>query len=157
LLNSSETVPVAINNAGQILGTYNASFTSAFLRAPNGAITTFNSPGLPSAIDGAGRVFGGTSLDGPAWVRDVSGVILPLTIASGHRTYLSGVNDAGVLSGIDGDAFNGFLSTPCAAAASIAPLSRPHGPGNETATVQVTGPAGCSWTAASYADWITYS
>ncbi|MFN7995927.1 MAG: VCBS repeat-containing protein [Bryobacteraceae bacterium] len=152
---ASDTVPVAVNNAGQITGYYGSAFTSVFLRAADGSISTFSAPGIPAALDNAGRVFGNSTPGIANWVRDVNGSVMPLVITLSHRTVLAAVNDSGAMTGQDWDTAAGFLSLPCVSA-SLNAMSRTHGPGNEKGQVTVTAPQGCSWSTASYADWIIH-
>jgi hypothetical protein len=154
--NTTQPVPVAMNSRGQVVGRYWGGTTwLTFLRDTGGSVITFASPGIPTSIDTAGRVFGQTQSAGTQWMRDESGTIIPLAVPASAPTQLTGVNDAGVMTGILPVTASGFVSIPCAAA-SITPAPRLHGPGNETGTVQVTAPISCAWTSVSYVDWLAH-
>ena len=152
---STDTAPAAINASGQIAGTYGGVLTQAFVRAANGAITTFQAPGAVVSIDAAGRIFGNTNSPRTHWMRGTDGTIVPVAVPTVNETALTAVNDNGAMTGQNWTGGTGFLTLPCAAAV-IGPATRQHGPGNEIGGISVTAPAGCSWTAVSYENWLAH-
>jgi uncharacterized membrane protein len=150
------TVPVAINTAGQIAGRYwDGASWRPFLRAPDGALTTFEAPWQVVSLDDAGRVFGQTDSPGVHWKRELDGAILPIATPANEKTLLSAVNNLGTMIGSLWSSASGYLAVPCGEA-SISSSARSHGPGNESGAITVTAPPGCAWTAASHQDWLTH-
>jgi len=88
-------------------------------------------------------------------------------IASGANTTASGISTSvtsgpGILqfpvaSPLTGSNTHATVDTQCLilCSYSILPMSRAHGSGAETGTVDVTAPTGCEWIATSNAAWIT--
>src|SRR5262249_4826344 len=117
---SSTTVPVGINNAGQVSGAYvdPDGLFRGFVRDADGAITTFDVSGsfetLGGGINNAGQVAGfysdATGTHG--FVRDAGGAFSAFDVPGSIATQAQGLNDAGQVTGFYIDATfhaHGFL------------------------------------------------
>jgi hypothetical protein len=102
------TNPGAISNNGSVVGSFRAgSQTSGFWRQANGDIVTFDAPGAvtqPRGVNNAGRIVGSVAnADGSnsrGFIRDpATGLITLFTVPGAISTALTGINDAGVITG----------------------------------------------------------
>ena len=115
---STNTSPVAVNNAGKVAGYY-ATATDpfetfhAFLRDARGAFTTFDAPGSvstqPVGINGEGTIAGqyrDTNGRNHGFVRDARGAITSFDVPGSnvHDTFPASINDAGAITGTYGPA-----------------------------------------------------
>ncbi len=104
---AGQTVATGINNAGQICGHYSAQPASAyhaFVRDPNGAITTFDYPGSAMTaalgINNAGQIVGYWSPDLTAnvqhmFLRDAAGNMTSFDVPDAPENVAAGINDSG--------------------------------------------------------------
>jgi uncharacterized protein (TIGR03437 family) len=98
---------IAINNSGQILGSYSdGSASHCFLRSPDGAtLTTFDPPGTNPTCNGLnnlGQVVGSFSDSAGfhGYIRDASGALTTFDIrANGAQASAAAINDAGAVVG----------------------------------------------------------
>jgi probable HAF family extracellular repeat protein len=115
------TFPIAINDLGQIVGTFEPPSTStpptmAFLY-DQGVFTTLNLPGGPAGINNLGQIvgeFGGFSNDslGEQGFLYSGGTVTVIDYPGSLNTMLAGINDAGQIVGTFFDASlseHGFL------------------------------------------------
>jgi uncharacterized protein (TIGR03437 family) len=105
---ASHTNPTAINNNGQIVGTYSTGgVPHGFLRDTDGTYTTFDVPGSvggtrPTGINNHGVIVGSfatASALAHGFVRSADGTFATFDAPGGYRTYISGINDSGVVAG----------------------------------------------------------
>jgi len=122
---STTTLPVGINNNGDVTGVWfdSKNRSHGFLRSSDGTITTFDAKTrygtFPSAINSSGTIVGGLS-DGfksYAFIRSPDGQITIFKDPNGPTTTTaSGINDAGWVSGWyqepQGKYGNAFLLSP---------------------------------------------
>ncbi len=114
------TAAAAINNAGQILGSYNDSKgVHCFLRDPGGAFTTFDPPGaspLCAGLNNRGEVVGTTDRGAHGFIRSATGDFTTFDIpAAGPGAAAAGINDLGEIVGTlaaPPEGGNGFLRSP---------------------------------------------
>lgn len=135
--------PTGINATGAVAGwfttdanapysqvTPEAPATGAFLRSPDGVITTFSSPGtLVSAhlgINASGAIFGNYTLpatptDSHGFVRSEEGIVNSFDPDRSSSTTATSINDTGVITGYysdeSGKVVSGFLRQPLETAA----------------------------------------
>jgi hypothetical protein len=135
--------PTGINATGAVVGwfttdanapysqvTPDAPASGAFLRSPDGLITTFSSPGtLVSShlgINAPGAIFGNYTLpatptDSHGFVRSEEGIVNSFDPDRSSSTTATNINDSGVITGYysdeSGKVVSGFLRQPLEAAA----------------------------------------
>src|SRR5580658_8018182 len=100
------TVPSSINKAGTIAGSYSDGQNHGFLRAPGGAITSFDAPGSTGAI--AGYYFD-ANFTSHGFLRAVTSVITAFDVpgagtGANQGTFAYTINTAGAAAGIYTDA-----------------------------------------------------
>jgi hypothetical protein len=127
---------------------YSISPTSAGYAASGGA-------GAVSISAGAGCAW--TAASNVAWIQITSAAA---GSGNGAVNYTVDANTGGARTGtmtIAGQTFtvDQAAAPPTQCAFQISPTSRTHRKGKDTGTITVTAPAGCAWTAASQASWIT--
>jgi probable HAF family extracellular repeat protein len=118
--------PSGINDKGQVTGEYvRSDGESAFVRSPDGRMTTFDVPGARATeaakINDAGQIVGRYSTDTAlvddsdhvrGFVRDGRGAITEIDRPDASHTLPTGINDAGQVVGYwvdDRDETHGFL------------------------------------------------
>lgn len=121
--NGLATAPEAMNDAGVVTGYYLASGGGlhCFVRAKNGAVTSFDIPALPGATPAAINIHGviignGDDPNGVphGFMRMPSGSIRLTEPAGAVWSVAAGINDARTVVGAydDGHTTHGFLMTP---------------------------------------------
>lgn len=125
-----DLIPYSINPAGVITGNYVNARTAAshgFLRATDGAITTFDAPGAgtssfngtyPNSINPAGVITGDyvdNSSKTHGFVREPDGSITTFDAPGAFYTSAYSINSAGTITGycVDKNGFHGFLRIRC--------------------------------------------
>jgi probable HAF family extracellular repeat protein len=120
-----------INDAGQIVGTFNvpppptggAARNHGFFRDSNGTLTTIEVPGAvdesAGGINNAGQIVGSFDADVSlqhthGFVRYTNGTFIQLDVPGAMKTSASGINDTGQIVGafVDSAGEHGFLATP---------------------------------------------
>jgi hypothetical protein len=108
------TVPLAIDPAGTITGFYTDAATGTnrgFVRAPDGAITTFD--GIPWTIGLSGRITGTASTGG--FLRTPDGTVTTFVVPDANGVFPSSISPAADITGTYFDAnvaTHGFLRAP---------------------------------------------
>lgn len=127
---SSSVLPTGINNAGEIVGTYQIingrSVSSASFIDNGGLFTDFRLPGAASTdlygVNNAGQLVGTANFDAGAYSGFVySGASYDLiNVPGAGYTFADGINDLGQVVGFYGDPVtgvqHGFIATPFATA-----------------------------------------
>ncbi|MHB8493708.1 MAG: PEP-CTERM sorting domain-containing protein [Rudaea sp.] len=104
---AGNTYAYGINDFGWIVGNANGLFGDlGFVRAPNGAITTFAAPGatdtVATDVNGLGAIVGFYFAGGATYqsfVRDSSGTYVSFQYLGIYSTYARGINDTGEIVG----------------------------------------------------------
>jgi hypothetical protein len=122
--NVLSTMPVAINPAGEIIGSFYRDdywTVHGFVRQSDGVITPFNAPcagasTFPNSINAAGVITGNYYCNGAhGFVRDRDGKMSILDPTGSTYTMPTSINDAGAITGWYVDASgvtHGFLRSP---------------------------------------------
>src|SRR5438094_9701737 len=106
------TFPKSINPSGAITGYYidAGNVIHGFLRAPDGALTTFDAPGAGAflgtfalSINSAGAIagyyFGGATLGYHGFLRASDGAFTTFDVPGGQSTFALTINDTGAIAG----------------------------------------------------------
>jgi len=125
---ASIVFPMAINNAGEIAGSYreapggflSGGFLRGFVRSPRGAVQNIDVPGIIGAqvfgINNTGQLVGKFG-NGSLFVRQKDGTIVAFE-GPDPQAIPEGINDSGTIAGFHGDGStrHGFLAVPSGSA-----------------------------------------
>ena len=118
------TEPVAINQSGEIVGSYidSSNALHGFVRSASGTITEFDAPGLTDtgagAINSSGQIVGSGNHDSrirgtvEGFLRSPSGTISGFQPPSALLTFPAGINDRGQIAGTyltGGSVYHAFI------------------------------------------------
>jgi hypothetical protein len=111
---SGQTYPLAINDAGEIAGSYHQALSGGpslcFVRSPDGSITTFtpatsNGSAVVTGINERGEVVGyytddfSTFSTEYGFIRRRDGVVTAIAVAGSAKTQITGINALGEVTG----------------------------------------------------------
>jgi uncharacterized protein (TIGR03437 family) len=122
--NSSATRPSAINNKGEIVGTYvtggAGGIARGFMRNIDGSYVSIDVPGIEgtqvTGLNNAGQITG--NFGGHGFVRNMDGTYVTFDVLGARETYPAGINDSGQIAGYyysDQGGYHGFLALPAQA------------------------------------------